>query len=117
MNENWSEEKIQQELYIWFNNEYKEYRKLLHHLYSNPRNAVQGRMLASIGLVKGYPDLQLNVAKKGFNGLFLELKRPGEKPRKEQLEIMELLEAQGYFVAWSSDLEEMKDIIKNYLND
>jgi len=110
-----SEARIQQDLYIWFWNNYPQYRKLFHHIYSNPPNGIQGAQLRSMGLIKGYPDMCLNVAKNGFHGLYLELKRPGEKPRPEQLEIMELLRVQGYFVAWSDNIEEMKKIIIEYV--
>ena len=113
--ENWSEEKHQQKLFVWFNNTYPEFRGLFWHNYNNPPNAVKGVQLVSMGLLKGLPDMTLSVMRKGFGGLYLELKRIGEKPRKEQKIIMGKLEASGYYVAWSDNLEESKRIIQEYL--
>lgn len=121
-----SEAKMQSELWQWFYNSYPQYRfepseytkkprTLLVHNYNNPRNKIQGAMLAGIGLVAGFPDLTLYVPSNGFPGMMLELKKTGEVPRPEQMEVLDKLRAMGYYATWSNDLEECKKLIKNYL--
>lgn len=112
---------------IWqeFYNTYKEFRLppvgnkprcLLIHNLLNARSSVEGAKLQGCGLTKGFPDLTLFVARKGYHGLHIELKLKNEKPKKEQREVMAALEGQNYKVAWSNCHEEVREIIKDYLN-
>lgn len=60
------------------------------------------------GMVAGYPDLFLPVRRKGFGGLFIEMKREcGTKSdvKDEQLEWLEDLRLQGFFcaVGWGAE--------------
>ena len=110
-----TESQHQAALIKWFWNTYKEYRGLLYHNFNNPRNKIQGAQLVAMGLIKGNPDLTLAVSKKGFGALYLELKKPGEKPRPEQLKQMERLKNAGNLVKWADNAEEAASIIYNYL--
>ena len=115
-----SEALHQASLWRWFYTEYEEYRIgvgkcLLFHNYNNPSNRVEGARLKSMGLCAGIPDMFLAVPRPGFGGLYLELKKEGEKPKKHQLEVMEGLRKAGYAVEWSDNLEESKKIILSYL--
>jgi len=93
-----TEAKIQSEVVIWFWNEFKDLRGLLYHNYSNPRNVVNGAQLLALGLIKGNPDLTLALPRGGFGALYLEMKKPGEKPRPDQVKQMERLRAAGNLV-------------------
>lgn len=110
-----SESQHQAALIKWFWNKYKQYRGLLYHNFNNPRNAINGAQLVAVGLIKGNPDLTLAVPKGGHGALYLELKKPGEKPRKEQLKQMERLKKAGNLVKWADNAEEAAEIIVNYL--
>lgn len=69
------------------------------------------------GMVKGYPDLFLPVAHKGFSGLFIEMKRSdGTKSdvKHEQLEWLEALRRQGFYCAVAFGAEEAIIIINWY---
>ena len=48
------------------------------------------------GAKKGWPDLTLPVPRGGHHGLYLELKRKGNKPQLEQMKIITALYNQGY---------------------
>lgn len=48
------------------------------------------------GMVAGWPDLNLPVARGGFNGLYIELKVGRRKPEAHQVAILKALAAQGH---------------------
>ena len=110
-----SEAKIQSEVIIWFWNEFKEFRGLLYHNFSNPRNAINGSQLIALGLIKGNPDLTLAIPRGGYGALYLELKVPGQKPREDQVKQINRLKAAGNLVEWADSSEEAKKIILNYI--
>lgn len=126
-----SELHLQQIIWLWFYNTYPEYRLpsvgkiprcLLIHNLLNPRSKVEGAKLVSCGLTKGFPDLTLFVAKKGYHALHIELKKPplhkglaSVKPRKEQLEVLGALEIQGYKCVVCDTHEDAQRVIIDYL--
>lgn len=110
-----TEAQHQAEVVKWFWNEYKQLRGLLYHNFNNPKNKIQGAQLIALGLIKGNPDLTLAVPVGGFGACYIEMKKPGEKPRKEQIEQMERLRKAGNFVTWADSAEQAKEIIENYL--
>ena len=116
MSKNKTEGKIQSEIVIWFWNEYKEFRGLLYHNYSNPRNEVNGAQLLALGLVKGNPDLILAMPRGDFGALYIELKKPGKKPEPHQVKQMERLRAAGNCVEWADNVEDAKAFILKYLS-
>lgn len=74
-----------------------------------------GTKLKSEGVIPGIPDLCMPVARGGFHGFYLELKKAGSKVRDEQWEVMEALHAEGYFVRVTNHLQTALEIIENYL--
>ena len=110
-----TEAQHQAEVVRWFWNSFPEFRGLLYHNYNNPRNVINGAQLVALGLIKGNPDLTLAVPKKGFGAFYMEMKKPGEKPRPEQIKQMDRLRSAGNFVAWADNADAAKEIIKNYL--
>jgi len=119
-----SEHQIQQMVWLWFYENYPQYRLppvgsnprcLLVHNYNNPRSMVAGSKLVSCGLTKGFPDLTLYVPSLLYHGLHIELKQPGEKASKEQKEVHEALRSQGYAVEVCDNHEVAIEAIMNYL--
>lgn len=49
------------------------------------------------GLKSGVPDLFLPIARRGFHGLFIEMKSESGKPTEHQKRWEELLKSQGYY--------------------
>ena len=111
-----SEAKHQADVISWFWNEFKDYRGLLYHNFNNPRNAINGSRLLALGLMKGNPDLTLAIPRGDFGALYIEMKKPGEKPRKDQLIQMERLKQAGNCVEWADNSEDAKNIILKYLS-
>lgn len=120
-----SEQQLQSKLFIWFYNEFPQFRilsksvktprSLLIHNYLNPKNKIDGAKLAASGLCKGFPDMTLHVSRRPYGALMIELKLPGEKPKSEQLEVHKALRAQGFHVVWCDSLAESKKEILKYL--
>lgn len=84
----------------------------------------QGRAKAKAeGLKKGVPDLFLPVARNGFNGLFIEMKKPKDaksaagKPSKEQLQWLNDLTEQGYMAVICVGVDAAISTIKSYLKE
>jgi hypothetical protein len=69
-----------------------------------------------IGLIKGFPDYFIAHANKLFHGMFLEIKKSGKKPTKEQIAIMDRLKEQGYFSSWADSIDGAISLISSYLN-
>ena len=76
----------------------------------------------------GFPDLAIYEARKGLNGLFLELKAEGKSPFKlngkvkkdkhlqEQEKMLYDLNSRGYYAKFAVGFDEAKIIIDTYLN-
>lgn len=67
------------------------------------------------GYVKGFPDLQICEARKGFHGLFIELKTKTGKPTKHQKKWIDDLNERGYLAKICYGIEEALYTIDNYL--
>lgn len=52
--------------------------------------------MKKLGMKKSEPDLFWSCARWGYHGFYLELKRPGEKPRSDQVDMLLRLRAEGY---------------------
>jgi VRR-NUC domain len=103
-----------------------EYPELIW-LHSNPNGAAlmrsnpkqrfsrQAQKLSEEGMKRGILDISLEVARGGYFGFWLEMKRKGEKLRKEQREFSAFLEEHGYFVGLAFSAEEAWKIIEAYM--
>lgn len=76
-----------------------------------------GVKLKAEGVIPGVPDLCMPVARGGFHGFYMELKRKGGHVRPDQWEFMEALHEQGYFVRVTNHLGTALEIIQNYLEE
>lgn len=78
---------------------------------------------------RAFPDLVIYEPRRGFYGLFLELKRTGEKIHRrdgtiradqhlqEQSEMLQALETRGYCARFAIGYTEAKTIIDWYFNE
>ena len=116
------ESDLQEAIFSWANTLEPRYPEIrwLHAVpnggYRSGREAVG---LNRQGVKPGILDLHLPVARGGFHGIMIELKRPGgkcAKPSAEQLEYMQFLNSKGYCARISNDFDEVKNIILGYLN-
>ena len=118
------EEDIQAACVQWFR---YQYPKLSMNLFAIPnalaftgesRKAFFGKIarLKNMGLVKGVPDLFLAVATDGFSGLFIEMKKPGEKLSKEQSVVCQNFLSHGYDVIVCDSVDQFMCGTKRYLS-
>lgn len=79
---------------------------------------VAGQLLRQ-GMRKGFPDNFIPIARGGFHGLFIELKRAKKslsKKSPEQREWVKKLNASGYKAVFCYGAEETKKVISEYLS-
>ena len=91
---------------------------LLYHVPNggSRKKAEAGRFRAE-GVKAGVPDLCLPVARGGFHGLYIELKRQkGSKISDDQKRWLSELGKQGYFTALCKGWEAAAKVITDYLS-
>lgn len=102
----------------WFN---LAYPKLANRLFAIPngghRNIKVAAKLKKEGVQRGVPDCFLPIPKKGFHGLFIELKAPKGRATTEQKDWVSFLTSQGYKADVCHGWEAARDLIASYLND
>ena len=79
---------------------------------------VAGQLLRQ-GMRKGFPDNFIPIARGGFHGLFIELKRAKKslsKKSPEQREWVKKLNEEGYKALFCYGAEEAKKVISEYLS-
>ena len=79
------------------------------------RDAITGAKLKRMGTRSGIPDWCLPVPRGGHHGLFIEFKRPGEKPTSNQAGEIAALRADGYCVEIFDDWERAAEFTARYL--
>lgn len=104
-----SEERLQQECYMWFHNTYPQYRGLLNYNLNNSKNAIDGMKNKAMGLQAGRADMELL-----FNGsvYFLELKTKTGRQQPVQKKWQELVEARGFQYHIVRDVQMFSEVIK-----
>lgn len=97
---------------------YPELEMLYHVPNEGKRSISSGKLLKSEGLRKGVPDLCLPVARSGFHGLYIELKRiDGGRVSADQKNWIDKLQKQGYAAFICHGWKNAWSIIKLYLNN
>lgn len=82
---------------------------------------IRGSKMKASGVKPGIPDTFLPVAHMSYHGLYIELKKPSEKTKKngglsdEQLIMIPLLQKQGYCVRVCYGWKEAVDVLRWYL--
>lgn len=88
------------------------------------------KKMKNMGKAKSWPDMFIARARRGYHGLYLELKREGESVRRKnngellknehilaQAEVHERLRAEGYWADFVIGFDETKRIIDWYLGE
>lgn len=90
---------------------------LMYHIPNEgKRSRAGGNRAKAEGLKSGVPDICLPVARGGFHGLYIEMKRrEGGKVTAHQQEWIEQLRAQGYRAEVCRGFDEASDMIMAYL--
>ena len=91
--------------------------KLLHHIPNGGfRHYATAVSMRRQGVRRGVPDLSLPVARGGYHGLYVELKRKGGKLTDEQAEWIDALCESGYQASVCYGWEHARQTIEEYLN-
>lgn len=95
-------------------------RPLADYIHHSPNGGKRGIVEATnfkrMGTQKGYPDLIIDIAKQGYHGLRIELKKDKRSyPSKDQKERLKLLNEQGYKALVCRGFDETVETIKEYL--
>tara|TARA_R110000803_G_scaffold209612_2_gene279608 strand:+ start:3568 stop:3909 length:342 start_codon:yes stop_codon:yes gene_type:complete len=78
----------------------------------------QGAKARKTGYVKGFPDLQITEARKGYFGLFIELKKDKKAyPSPAQKIWLKDLNERGYLALCCKGLDATIEAIDNYLGE
>ena len=70
-----------------------------------------------MGVKSGVPDVLILESNKQYKGLAIELKAGYNKPSEAQIEWINKLTKVGFKAIWSNSLDEVLNIIDNYLVD
>lgn len=112
------EDKIQAEIIQWSYKESKNTPELwmLYHVPNGGwRGYAQGMRFKALGVKSGYPDLALDVARREYHGLRMEVKTDKGVVSDNQKEWHRRLKAEGYFVVTVRTAEEGIEILKEYI--
>ena len=92
---------------------------LMHHIPNGgSRNKVEAARLKGQGVKAGIPDIFLPVARGGYHGLYIEMKRQkGGIVSVDQKRMINALRLQGYCVQVCSGFQNAADFIEKYLSD
>jgi len=77
--------------------------------------AIRGNQLRAEGVKPGVSDTCLPVRRGLWAGLYIEMKKPGKKATKEQIEFGEFVKSQGYGFAVCDHWEKARDMLISYL--
>ena len=103
-----SEARIQQEIVMFFNNEYPELRGCLCYNNNNSVGGLRGKLNKFLGVVKGRSDMVLYY--KGFS-VMIELKTEKGRQSDSQSAWQYLMINQGFRYYIIRSLEEFKELI------
>ena len=70
---------------------------------------------SQMGCRKGVPDLMLPIPMNGYNGLFIEMKRPGGRLEYIQKRWLAALSEFGYLAVCCKGWEEARDVLQGYM--
>ena len=97
---------------------YPEIALLFHIPNGGRRDAAEAANLKRQGVKPGVPDLFLPVARGGYHGLFIEMKRrDGGRLSEYQKHWLHLLEREGYCAVVCHGAREAIDLIIGYLKE
>jgi hypothetical protein len=85
----------------------------------NPRlAAIRGAQLKAEGVTRGISDLFLPAGRRGFHGLYIEMKRPGalSELRPEQRAFLEYCESAGYLAQAFDNADDAIAAITDYVS-
>ena len=96
---------------------YPELRLMYHIPNEGKRSLAMGARMKAEGLRKGVPDIHLPVARNGYHGLFIEMKRKGGRPEEEQIAWLNELRKNGHVAEVCYGTDDAIQVIIRYLRE
>jgi len=112
----------QSALFLWFAYQLHKWPELKY-AFAIPnggkRDKITAAKLKAEGVKSGTSDIMIPVARRGFHGFFLEMKKPGERSgeSEKQKEFGAGVEGQGYFYAVCEHWEEAAHLVSWYMGE
>ena len=102
----------------WFDLQYPHLSRLLYAIPNGANKSIATAMkFKREGLRAGFPDLGLAVGRRGYNGMFIEMKRVNRSFLNEEQKQYALdLRKQGFFVCVAYGFDEARQFINGYLS-
>jgi VRR-NUC domain len=108
-----SEHDIQVACINWFRYQYP--KDLIYAIPNGgKRNKIVAAKLKAEGVLAGVPDLHIPIAKKGFHGLYIEMKAGKNKASDSQIEVMGKLKNEGHLCAVCWNLNQFMAVVNDY---
>jgi hypothetical protein len=79
------------------------------------RSKSYGAKMKRAGLRKGFPDLFLPLARRGYHGFFIEMKFDRGKASQSQIKWLKTLKGEGYATAVCYGADEAIKLINKYI--
>lgn len=90
--------------------------QVFHHCPSGGRRTQrEASKFKSMGVIPGVPDTFLPLKSEEYCGLYIELKKAGGCPSKEQKAYMNAATKEGYLCLVVNDLETFKKVFSHYI--
>jgi hypothetical protein len=77
---------------------------------------IRGAQLKAEGVKTGVSDLMLPVKRGEWSGLYIEMKKPGGKPSRDQVEFGNFVKSQGYGFVVCDNWEAAVKVLEEYLS-
>jgi hypothetical protein len=95
----------------------KRWRYIYHVPNGGARDKATGALMKALGVRRGVPDLQWDIARHGFHGLRLELKADRNDATPEQSDWLQNLANEGYCCAVvHNNVDDAMSILEWYIN-
>lgn len=107
-------------LFMWAAQNLETYPEL-EWLHAIPNGGFRGKAeagrLKAEGVKSGVSDIFLPCARGGYHGLYIEMKKPGERASKKQLEFGARMIKQGYAFGVYDDWLKARNALIEYFNE
>jgi hypothetical protein len=107
-----TEDRLQQECYLWFHNSFPNLRGLLCYNFNNSANKIQANKNRGMGLQKGRSDLVFYY--KG-NAFMIEMKTSTGTQQPEQKKWQEIVVSSGFTYQIARSKKEFQEIINKII--
>jgi hypothetical protein len=91
------------------------YEDLYHIPNGGKRSKVEAAIMKAEGVQPGKLDYPMDVAIGNCHGLKAELKAPGKKPTRQQMNEINMLNTRDYHAGWFDNWEDLAKFIMDYL--